>query len=303
MMLPKDYLSIEDFADYLNSLGSSYDLSVSRDHFKLHKDIYDLIIQKKISLVFHYTGWIKETICDNDIDEASGKLKNCKSKDMYTSVYFKTCQTLAKEMLLDNKITTTKSSFNLYCFEDGKRNPDVTHTFYLYDIIDDNEQNITANDLYIPRSEIDKLFNNADKIPAPTITQTELESNKERIADLENQLAQAKAKLADKPAGDNFEQDHLYNWQAMDKNQYPPELHLAIEIWIEYYQADVIEHISQFDAGRFNRIANKFNLSNGNLKSRIRSLLTPLESKLKSPSLIDSLKEIDIIHTDKLDQD
>ena len=124
-----------------------------------------------------------------------------------------------------------------------------------------------------------------------------------RILELESQLAQAKDELADKPADDNIEQDHLYNWQAMDKNQYPPELHLAIEIWIEYYQADVIEHISQFDAGRFNRIASKFNLSNGNLKSRIRSLLTPLESKLKSPSLIDSLKEIDIIHTDKLEQD
>ena len=75
-----------------------------------------------------------------------------------------------------------------------------------------------------------------------------------RISDLENQLAQAKAELADKPANDNTEQDHLYNWQAMDKNQYPPELHLAIEIWKEYYQVDAVKHISQFDAGRFNRI-------------------------------------------------
>ena len=31
-----------------------------------------------------------------------------------------------------------------------------------------------------------------------------------RISDLENQLAQAKAELADKPADDNIEQDHLY---------------------------------------------------------------------------------------------
>ena len=127
--------------------------------------------------------------------------------------------------------------------------------------------------------------------------------SEKRILELENQLAQAKADLADKPADDNIEQDHLYNWQAMDKNQYPPELHLALSIWAEYYQVDAIKHISQFDAGRFNRISSKFNLSSGNLKSRIRSLLTPLESKLKSPSLIDSLKEINIIHTDKLEQD
>ena len=164
---------------------------------------------------------------------------------------------------------------------------------------------------FIIRGFNDNLSNDNDKIPAPTVTQIEppdseqlikeLAAIKAQVIDLKNQLSQAKAELADKPANDNIEQEHLYNWQAMDKNQYPPELHLAIEIWIEYYQADVIEHISQFDAGRFNRIAGKFNLSNGNLKTRIRSLLTPLESKLKSPSLIDSLKEIDIIHTDKLE--
>jgi len=124
-----------------------------------------------------------------------------------------------------------------------------------------------------------------------------------RILELKNQLAQANAALADKPADDNTEQDHLYNWQAMDKNQYPPELHLAIEIWKEYYHPDAIKHISQFDAGRFNRIANDFNLSQGNLKSRIRSLLTPLNSKTKSPELLSSLEVINIIHNDKLEQD
>ena len=135
----------------------------------------------------------------------------------------------------------------------------------------------------------------------------ELKAQLEKVniekANLIEQLNEAKAELADKSADDNIEQDHLYSWQAMDKNQYPPELHLAIEIWAEYYQADVIKHITQFDAGRFNRITKDFNLSDGNLKSRVRSLLTPLESKLKSPSLIDSLKQIDIIHTDKLEQD
>lgn len=124
-----------------------------------------------------------------------------------------------------------------------------------------------------------------------------------RISELESQLAQAKAELADKPANDNTEQDHLYNWQAMDKNQYPPELHLAIEIWKEYYQADIVEHITQFDSGRFNRISTKLNLSKGNLKDRIRTLLTSLNSKTKSPELLSSLEVINIIHNDKLKQD
>jgi hypothetical protein len=166
---------------------------------------------------------------------------------------------------------------------------------------------------FIIRGFNDNLSNDTDKIPAPTVTQTQPPNNEQlikrltaanaKIAELENQLAQANAALADKPADDSTEQDHLYNWQAMDKNQYPPELHLAIEIWKEYYHPDAIKHISQFDAGRFNRIANDFNLSQGNLKSRIRSLLTPLNSKTKSPELLSSLEVINIIHNDKLEQD
>jgi hypothetical protein len=197
IILPKDFLSIDDVADYLNSLGYSYDLSVSRDHYKLNKDIYDLIIQQKINVVFHYTGFIKETICDNDVDEATGKLKNCTSKTFYTTVYFRICQTLAKKMLLDNEFTTTKSSFNLYCFEDGRKNPDVIHTFYLYDILDDNEQNITVSDLYVPKSEIDNLFDKDDQA-----------NHEQIIARLESELAQANAELdalrkqADTPADD-----------------------------------------------------------------------------------------------------
>ena len=144
-----------------------------------------------------------------------------------------------------------------------------------------------------------KVIRDKDSKISKLEKQTNTPSNaQEKIDELENQLAQAKAELADKPAD-----DHLYNWQAMDKNQYPPELHLAIEIWKEYYHADAIKHISQFDAGRFNRIANDFNLSQGNLKSRIRSLLTPLNSKTKSPELLSSLEVINIIHNDKLEQD
>lgn len=180
MMLTKDFLSIEDLADYLNSLGWSYDLSISRDHYRLHKDIYDLVVQEKIHLVFHHTGHVKETICDNDIDKVTGKLKNCTSKILYISAYFKISPFLARRMLLDNKFATTQGSFNLYSFKDGKKNPDVIHTFYLYDIIDDNEQNITSNDLYIPRDEIEELFNRNNQT-----------SYEQKILDLGNQLARA----------------------------------------------------------------------------------------------------------------
>ncbi len=156
-------------------------------------------------------------------------------------------------------------------------------------------------------SYIDPLiFNNSDNNAKIESQKQEIDLLKANIIQLtadNNDLQKRLKQQVDKPANDNIEQDHLYNWQAMDKNQYPPELHLAIEIWKEYYQVDVIKHISHFDAGRFNRIANDFNLRKGNLKIRIRRLLTPLNSKTKSPELLSSLEVINIIHNDKLEQD
>lgn len=145
----------------------------------------------------------------------------------------------------------------------------------------------------------------------PAVAPVELETNKQlrealtaannkiiKQAQNINNLNKQLEKQADNPAD-----KHLYDWQAMDKNQYPPELHLTIEVWKKYYQAGDIEYITQFNTGKFNRIAKEFNLKDGNLKDRIRTLLTPLVRKLKAPSLIESFEVIDIIHTDKLEQD
>lgn len=65
---------------------------------------------------------------------------------------------------------------------------------------------------FIIRGFNDNLPNDTDKIPAPTVKQTEPPNNEQllkkltaanaKIADLENQLAQANAALADKPADD-----------------------------------------------------------------------------------------------------
>lgn len=226
MMLPKDFLSIEDVADYLNTLGWNYDLSVSRDHYKLHKDIYDLVIQEKINLVFHHTGHIKETICDNDIDEVTGKLKNCTSKTIYTSAYFKVYTSLAKEMLLDSKVITTQGSFNIYSFQDGQKIPDFKDTFYLYDILDDNVQNITSNDLYIPKNEIDKLFNENDQTDHEQIIE-KLESELARV----NTELNALKKHADMPADDSILQTILDE----SNKHYAPDLKHAIKLWIDLY--------------------------------------------------------------------
>lgn len=65
---------------------------------------------------------------------------------------------------------------------------------------------------FIIRGFNDNLSNDTDKIPAPTVTQTQPPNNEQlikrltaanaKIAELENQLAQANAALADKPADD-----------------------------------------------------------------------------------------------------
>lgn len=194
MILPKDFLSIEDLADYLNSLGWSYDLSVSRDHYKLHKDIYDLVIQEKINLVFHYVGHMKQTTYTEEIDEITGNLKSSKSQIIYLSAYFKIYPSLAREMLLDSKVITTEGVFNIYSFIDGKKIPDSKDKLHLYDIVDYNKQNITASDLYIPKNEVDKLFNNDNQV-----------DHEQTIARLESELAQVEAQLKEQtktPADD-----------------------------------------------------------------------------------------------------
>lgn len=164
--------------------------------------------------------------------------------------------------------------------------------------------------VFISKAELDALLSSEAKEDDKTINELnqrikQLEQQLEQMsidkANTIEQLNRAEPELMDRLT--DTEQGHLYNWQAMDKNQYPPELHLAIEIWKSYYQVDVVKHISQFDAGRFNKIASEFNLGRGNLKDRIRTLLTPLNSKTKSPELLSSLEAVNIIHYDKLEQD
>ncbi len=92
----------------------------------------------------------------------------------------------------------------------------------------------------------------------------------------------------------------LYNWKSMDENQYPPELHLVIEVWKRYYKASDTEDITRFNTRKFDRITGELNLKDGKLRSRIRSILTPLNSKKTSTDLIATLRDVDILYNDKM---
>lgn len=92
----------------------------------------------------------------------------------------------------------------------------------------------------------------------------------------------------------------LYNWETMNVSQYPPELHLATEVWKRYYKSNNTEDVTQFNTGKFNRITGELNLKDGKLKSRIRSILTPLKSKKTSTDLLATLRDIDILYNSKM---
>lgn len=92
----------------------------------------------------------------------------------------------------------------------------------------------------------------------------------------------------------------LYNWETMNVSQYPPELHLATEVWKRYYKSNNTEDVTQFNTGKFNRITGELNLKDGKLKSRIRSILTPLKSKKTSTDLLATLRDIDILYNNKM---
>lgn len=164
-VLPKKYLSIYDVADYLNELGYEYDLNQSFDRYKLNKDIYEFVLHDQIKLVYR-------ALSIN-----------------FTSDYIVLLKYQAEHILIeDHIINAGGTSCLVYQYEDGsypKMGNERTSI---------NDQQINLDSIYIPRVELDNLFNKR--------TEEQLLLN---IAELETELAQVKAqveKQADTPTDD-----------------------------------------------------------------------------------------------------
>ena len=100
---------------------------------------------------------------------------------------------------------------------------------------------------------------------------------------------------------DNFEKLSFFDWQSMDKHTYPPELHLAMQLWQAYYEYDFPKNVTEF-SDRLSIVARQLGIAtSGNLYDRLKTLLNPLNQKQSSPALLDILKAIPAIDTDKLD--
>lgn len=160
-ILPKDYLSIDDVADYFNNLGYEYDLSNSSDRYKINKNIYDLILQDKIIAVFYF------------FDGSN-----------FNAAYYQIGHKDAYKLLIQNDAYIDMIfSQRVYRYDNGMK-PDlskdgsytITESYY-----------INFEDIYIPKVELDKLF----KID----TTQDAEKSKQLIAELQSELAQVKAQL------------------------------------------------------------------------------------------------------------
>ena len=81
----------------------------------------------------------------------------------------------------------------------------------------------------------------------------------------------------------------------------PPELHLAMQLWQAYYEYDFPKNVTEF-SDRLSIVARQLGIAtSGNLYDRLKTLLNPLNQKQSSPALLDILKAIPAIDTDKLD--
>ncbi|MDN3502119.1 hypothetical protein QL982_05135 [Psychrobacter sp. 5A.1] len=128
---------------------------------------------------------------------------------------------------------------------------------------------------------------------------------KSEIDRLTEQVEQSEVKINELIADADIPNDkHLYDWQAMNQYNYPPELHLAILIWEKSYILNEISnrHITDHSQ-RFNIIAEKIGLDKaihgGALISRLSKITNPQINKQKSD--IENLKIIKELNIKDLD--
>lgn len=162
-ILPKDYLSISDVAEYFTNLGYEYDLSISSDRYKINKDIYDLIMQNKILAVFRFFDSFH-----------------------FNDGYFHLSGEKARKILLENDDYINIRGYSaVYRYANGKI--PLSGESGAYSINEDHY--ISHDDIYIPKIELEKLF----KVDA---TQN-AEKSKQQIAELQTELTQVKAQLVE----------------------------------------------------------------------------------------------------------
>ena len=196
----KEFLTLDDVAEYLaDRCNYDFNLESSIDQNRLIETIVQLVRNDKLHPVFHYIGsvdWLEKKV----ITRKSGRFNNHEivltdiKYDMRVNDYYFVSDRNFNRLIennCSNYINIINCTIEPY-HVDGKQEI-VENKILDYRKVKE-DFSIIFYDLLYPKLDLDKLFNQAD---AEVIEQL-----REQVADLENQLAQANAALADKPADD-----------------------------------------------------------------------------------------------------
>ncbi|WP_010196651.1 hypothetical protein [Psychrobacter sp. PAMC 21119] len=197
-----EFLTLNDVAEYLtDKCNYDFNLEYSIDQDRLIETIIQLVRNHKLHPVFHYSGSV-DFLEKKVITSKSGRFINHEivsldiTHDMTVrDYYFVSDKNFDKliENNCSNYINVINCTIEPYHVE-GKQKIFENNILYYREIKEDFS--IIFHDLLYPKSDLAKLFNQTE-------ADTEvIEKLREKIAGLENQLAQAKTEIEDKSAND-----------------------------------------------------------------------------------------------------
>lgn len=156
-VLPKDFLSIEDVANYFEKIGYGYDLQMQYEYQRLFSDIYDLINQRKITAVFHHYGRLQKEVeyFEMDEDDRGRPVKIPLHEEQYTinaDDYFCIEREYLKDLLLN------ENEVNIDRFVDKYGDTtSISQDENVYYRVSESIK-ISIRNIRIPRCELDDLF-------------------------------------------------------------------------------------------------------------------------------------------------
>lgn len=198
----KDFLNLDDVAEYLNQHGYSYNPDIEEDYYRLKDTVLDLYNEQKLSIVFYYDDFA--TIKTLQIAE-SGSTEQVEEFEFYISGYFHAPE--ATSVLKDGaNLRIIQSYYSYYLLHDKDELPiyDVDNKykniigtkFTSIEFGDDIAPSIIEfSDIRFPKADLDKLF---------STKHDDLNSIKNELADVKAQNAKLIANIKENKTTGSF---------------------------------------------------------------------------------------------------
>ena len=294
--------------EYLEQLAKEHNSTIrATAHYLLHLDPFigfsDIYCQERGNYVIpSYTDGPAYLLFFNSaIDmHTDEKYVLDKFEKSYSHLYFKKSELLSAqetEIEKENYLSNTKGNLAdlVEQLADAKTTIEQLTTRAEKAELD-NIWNDNSFALEKENKELSNRLNNAKEV---------FKEQKIEIDRLTKQVKESEVKINELMVDADIPNDkHLYDWQAMNQYNYPPELHLAILIWEKSYILNEISnrHITDHSQ-RFNIIAEKIGLDKaihgGALISRLSKITNPQINKQKGD--IENLKIIKELNIKDLD--